>query len=157
MNNWHKTGIASRINVISFMFLAWNELSLGRVMQSIAWYKLTLLFNSQLKENALHDDTLINYDGCLAHLLANLKFSELSDYKGIVDELESLGLLFSYTTLLYALGYSEEKLIVSEDNDEDYLELMLKVRDYETGHLTSTTLPAFANYLSYHVKILGNF
>lgn len=155
MNNWHKTGIASRINVISFMFLAWNELSLGRVMQSIAWYKLTLLFNSQLKENALHDDTLINYDGCLAHLLANLKFSELSDYKGIVDELESLGLLFSYTTLLYALGYSEEKLIVSEDNDEDYLELMLKVRDYETGHLTSTTLPAFANYLSYHVKILG--
>ncbi|CAH9052511.1 hypothetical protein PSECIP111951_00635 [Pseudoalteromonas holothuriae] len=130
---WKKDEI-SPITVRSFWKLAWSELTLGRIVQSIKWLELTLITQRYLEEPCIPDSEFTNFDGCLGHNILNFSFEELKELEFLPDTFDNLGLYFSYGVLLFVLGHIEKAN--SEyfgSNNEEINRFLIQCRDTDIG------------------------
>lgn len=155
-NYFHKNEVILPLAIEAYFSLAWNELTLGRIAQSLTWLKTGLWSSQVINDKFIDEDKIINFDGCMANLILSCNLKEIQELEYLVDNLEELGLFYSQITLLYALGYKNKvQELLESSNDEDVLKSMLDLRDYDTGHPTSKVLPSLPQYNIYSTKILG--
>lgn len=155
-NYFHKNEVILPLAIEAYFSLAWNELTLGRIAQSLTWLKTGLWSSQVINDKFIDEDKIINFDGCMANLILGCNLKEIQEFEYLVDNLEELGLFYSQITLLYTLGYKDKvRELLESNNDEDVLKLMLNLKDYDTGHPTSKVLPLLPQYNTYSTKILG--
>lgn len=155
-NYFHKHGVILSKAVEAYFSLAWNELVLGRIAQSLTWYEAALLSSQAISSEFIDEDKIENFDGCLAHLLLNCDLKNIQELEYLVESLEAFGLLYSKIALLYVLGYEDEvKKLLDCDDEKRILQLMVDFRDYDTGHPSSKLLLSTPKYISYSSKVLG--
>ena len=155
-NYFHKNEVILPLAIEAYFSLAWNELTLGRIAQSLTWLKTGLWSSQVINDKFIDEDKIINFDGCMAHLILSCNLKEIQEFEYLVDNLKELGLFYSQITLLYTLGYKDKvRELLESNNDEDVLKLMLDLKDYDTGHPTSKVLPSLPQYNIYSTKILG--
>jgi len=120
--------------VKAYIRLSWIELELGRLGQSLLWFELALIIQSNVEEAFIGENEIINYDGCISHFILNVPHNQLSKFGKLPNFLEELGLLNSRGMLLCALGYEEA---FSEEYevtiDEKHHEFLAMVRDIDLG------------------------
>jgi len=155
-NYYHKHNTILPMAIKAYFSLAWNELSLGRIAQSLTWLKTALWSSQVIKDNFIDEDKIVNFDGCLANLLLNCNLQEVQEFEYLINSVDEVGLFYTKITLLYSLGYQDQARELLEcGNNEDLLKLMFEIRDYDTGHPTVKTLPTLPQYNTYSAKILG--
>src|SRR5690606_2704378 len=94
-NYFHKEQLILPSAIKVYWQLAWKELELGRIPQSLHWAELALMSSNAIKDNYIDEDELMRFDGCLAHLLLNCRIDQLNELEYLPDFLEKLQLLIS--------------------------------------------------------------
>jgi hypothetical protein len=130
---WKKDELSIE-QVKSYIRLSWVELQLGRLGQSLLWFELAMLVQGGIDDKVINENEVINYDGCISHLILNTPFPKLVDLTYLPDFLDKLGLQNSRGMLLCALGYEEDFSREYEVKiDEKHHEFLIMVRDIELG------------------------
>lgn len=132
--------------------LAFSELILGRIAQSLTWYKLALICARTLDKPYISEDDITNYFGCLSHLLTNCSLSDLKELEYLPDQLNDLGLIPAYEILLYLLGYEENLSSVELENPYQFL---ISVRDYDKLSNIQQYSPILGKRLSLKTIVMG--
>ena len=120
--------------VNAYVRLSWMELQLGRLGQSLLWFELALIVQSGLDDNVITENEIINFDGCISHLILNIPFLDLPNLTSLPNLLDKLGLQSSRGMLLCTLGYeddfSDEYEVTIDQKHHDFL---IMVRDIDLG------------------------
>ncbi len=141
-NYFHKEKLILPSAIKVYWQLAWKELELGRIPQSLRWAELALLSLNAIKDDYIDEEELIRFDGCLAHLLLNCRFDQLAELEYLPDFLEKLQLFFSNSALLYILGYEDKlKEEFQQTSLDEFVKTLFLCRDTDTRHPTSQILP----------------
>lgn len=131
VTDWfYKESEITPLMVLTYKRLAWSELKLGRIGHSAKWFESVRIIDAQLKESVLTENELQNYDGCLSHVICNCNLEQLAEIKNIAPLFEKLGLVFSYGSLLLAIGEESKYEKEFGSLEKDRFETMLLVRDY---------------------------
>jgi hypothetical protein len=155
-NYFHKEQLILPPAIKVYWQLAWNELELGRVPQSLHWAELALLSLNAIKDNYIDSDELMRFDGCLAHLLLNCRIDQLKELEYLPDFLEKLQLYLSHSALIYTLGYEDNlKESFQEVSLDKFVKTLFLCRDTDTGHPTSKILPTLGKCITYTTKVSG--
>jgi len=120
--------------VNAYVRLSWTELQLGRLGQSLLWFELALVVQSGLDDKVISKNEVINYDGCISHLILNTPFSKLESFEFLPDYLDKLGLQSSRGMLLCSLGYEDDFSKEYEVSiDQKHRDFLIMVRDIDLG------------------------
>lgn len=155
-NYFHKEKLILPSAIKVYWQLAWKELELGRIPQSLRWAELALLSLNAIKDDYIDEEELIRFDGCLAHLLLNCRFDQLAELEYLPDFLEKLQLFFSNSALLYILGYEDKlKEEFQQTSLDEFLKTLFLCRDTDTRHPTSQILPTLGKSITYTTRVSG--
>ena len=120
--------------VNAYVRLSWMELQLGRLGQSLLWFELALIVQSGLDDNVITENEIINFDGCISHLILNTPFLDLPNLTSLPNLLDKLGLQNSRGMLLCALGYEDDFSSEYEVTiDQKHHDFLIMVRDIDLG------------------------
>ena len=155
-NYFHKEKLILPSAIKVYWQLAWKELELGRIPQSLRWAELALLSLNAIKDDYIDEEELIRFDGCLAHLLLNCRFDQLAELEYLPDFFEKLQLFFSNSALLYILGYEDKlKEEFQQTSLDEFVKTLFLCRDADTRHPTSQILPTLGKSITYTTKVSG--
>lgn len=155
-NYFHKEQLILPSAIKVYWQLAWKELELGRIPQSLHWAELALMSSSAIKDNYIDEQKLMQFDGCLAHLLLNCTIDQLNELEYLPDYLEKLQFLISNSTLLYILGYEDKlKEEFNQTSLDDFVKTLFLCRDTDTRHPTSQILETLGKSIIYTTKVAG--
>ncbi|QNX29716.1 hypothetical protein IC790_15085 [Acinetobacter seifertii] len=155
-NYFHKEKLILPSAIRVYWQLAWKELELGRIPQSLRWAELALLSLNAIKDDYIDEEELIRFDGCLAHLLLNCRFDQLAELEYLPDFLEKLQLFFSNSALLYILGYEDKlKEEFQQTSLDEFVKTLFLCRDTDTRHPTSQILPTLGKSITYTTRVSG--
>ncbi|MBJ9954178.1 MULTISPECIES: hypothetical protein [unclassified Acinetobacter] len=155
-NYFHKEKLILPSAIKVYWQLAWKELELGRIPQSLRWAELALLSLNAIKDDYIDEEELIRFDGCLAHLLLNCRFDQLAELEYLPDFLEKLQLFFSNSALLYILGYEDKlKEEFQQTSLDEFVKTLFLCRDTDTRHPTSQILPTLGKSITYTTRVSG--
>lgn len=155
-NYFHKEQLILPSAIKVYWQLAWKELELGRIPQSLHWAELALMSSSAIKDNYIDEQKLMQFDGCLAHLLLNCTIDQLNELEYLPDFLEKLQFLISSSALLYILGYEDKlKEEFNETSLDDFVKTLFLCRDTDTRHPTSQILQTLGKSIIYTTKVAG--
>ena len=155
-NYFHKEQLILPSAIKVYWQLAWKELELGRIPQSLHWAELALMSSNAIKDNYIDEDELMRFDGCLAHLLLNCRIDQLNELEYLPDFLEKLQLLISNSALLYILGYEDKlKEEFNQTSLDDFVNTLFLCRDTDTRHPTSQILQTLGKSIIYTTKVAG--
>lgn len=155
-NYFHKEKLILPSAIKVYWQLAWKELELGRVPQSLRWAELALLSLNAIKDDYIDEEELIRFDGCLAHLLLNCRFDQLAELEYLPDFLEKMQLFFSNSALLYILGYDDKlKEEFQQTSLDEFVKTLFLCRDTDTRHPTSQILPTLGKSITYTTRVSG--
>jgi hypothetical protein len=125
--------------------LTWVELQLCRVPSVLAWIEAAALFAHTIKldgdqQEAVRDEWM-NLDFALGVLLLKTDFSDLKNAGALPRVLDRLNLQFSWTALIYALGYEDrlraEKVLPADESSEEVLAMFSEaIKKTEPGDLS---------------------
>ena len=155
-NYFHKEQLILPSAIKVYWQLAWKELELGRIPQSLHWAELALMSSNAIKDNYIDEDELMRFDGCLAHLLLNCTIDQLNELEYLPDFLEKLQFLISSSALLYILGYEDKlKEEFNQTSLDDFVNTLFLCRDTDTRHPTSQILQTLGKSIIYTTKVAG--
>ncbi|MBC6820037.1 hypothetical protein CKK01_21685, partial [Acinetobacter baumannii] len=155
-NYFHKEKLILPSAIRVYWQLAWKELELGRIPQSLRWAELALLSLNAIKDDYIDEEELIRFDGCLAHLLLNCRFDQLAELEYLPDFLEKLQLFFSNSALIYILGYEDKlKEEFQQTSLDEFVKTLFLCRDTDTRHPTSQILPTLGKSITYTTRVSG--
>lgn len=151
----YKHGKVLPMQCMTFFILAWNELYLGRIGQSLAWFKIALFF-CNYNNNHIDDDDIIRFDCYLSNFILRCKLNKLKEFEYLVDNLNELGLSNSELSLLFALGYIDKVKLDLNYSDKELTDLMVRYRNLPTKlHPNKKLLHADADSIRFHAILLG--
>jgi len=155
-NYFHKEQIILPATIKVYWQLAWNELELGRIPQSLLWVEIALISSSAIGDNYIDSEKITIFDGCIAHLLLNCSFDQLQEFIYLPDTLDKLQLYSAYGILLYILGYEDKvRKELELQNMDDFLETLFLIRDADIDHPTSKVVSTLGEYNKYVTKVSG--
>ncbi|QPF38525.1 hypothetical protein H0S58_03150 [Acinetobacter sp. TTH0-4] len=124
--------------------------------KSWSWAELALMSSSAIKDNYIDEQKLMQFDGCLAHLLLNCTIDQLNELEYLPDFLEKLQFLISNSALLYILGYEDKlKEEFNQTSLDDFVKTLFLCRDTDTRHPTSQILETLGKSIIYTTKVAG--
>lgn len=96
---------------VVYRSIAWIELSLGRLPQTLAWYQIDTMARYVLMEKGYSVDELVDpeskFELFVGRLLLHTDFSELQHVTKLPHVLDKIGLDLASDALLYLLGHTE--------------------------------------------------
>lgn len=155
-NYFHKEQLILPSAIKVYWQLAWRELELGRIPQSLHWTELAFLSSSAIDDNYISQDKITIFDGCIAHLLLNCSLEQIKEFEYLPDFLDKLGFYSSYGVLIYLLGYEDKFKEEFEISDiDDHESTLISIRDAYIEHPTSQILPTLGKSNVYTTKVAG--
>lgn len=88
--------------------LMWIEGQLGRVSQSLTWYRLSQLVSQAVDEKLWTENQKMNYEVLIGQLFLNANFSDVEKIAWLPDKLNQLDLGLSADALLVCLGHEDK-------------------------------------------------
>ncbi|WP_288399121.1 hypothetical protein [uncultured Acinetobacter sp.] len=155
-NYFHKEQLILPSAIKVYWQLAWKELELGRIPQSLHWAELAFLSSNAIDDNYISQDKIIIFDGCIVHLLLNCSLEQIKEFEYLPDFLDKLGFFSSYGVLIYLLGYEDKFKEEFEVSDiDDHESTLILIRDADIEHPTSKILPTLGKSNVYTTKVAG--
>lgn len=155
-NYFHKEQLILPSAIKVYWQLAWKELELGRIPQSLHWAELAFLSSNAIDDNYISQDKITIFDGCIAHLLLNCSLEQIKEFEYLPDFLDKLGFFSSYGVLIYLLGYEDKFKEEFEVSDiDDHESTLILIRDADIEHPTSIILPTLGKSNVYTTKVAG--
>lgn len=155
-NYFHKEQLIFPSAIKVYWQLAWKELELGRIPQSLHWAEIALISLNAIQDDYIDEEELRRFDGCLAHLLLNCRIDQLNELEYLPDFFEKLQLFVSHSALLYTLGYEDKlKEEFQGYSLDEFVNTLFLLRDTDTGHTTSQILPTLGKSIIYTTKVAG--
>lgn len=112
-NEFWRYGDITRGFVACVNALKWVELRLGRIPQVLVWHQLDTVLRQNLFDKGetfpILDESDTSFDGLLSRIIIRTRFEELAKLEFLPDVLEQLGLYGTSASLLFLLGYPDDR------------------------------------------------